>query len=336
MKNVFWLSLFLCSFKMYAQVNHQFREEGALLIESTIKTGQHYDPGGQSFSLYRFGADTLVEGRKYQIVEHRRHSYFDYESGRLRYHENTFQTFGFIRVDTSSKVFFRPLHQISTGQYFELPKDQDHLLYDFNVEVGDTVFWKTGTGKIVTSIDTIRLDNGVRRKQIVFGRMPGWEFDNDLWIEGIGSSKGLLGSRVIRKSAPGPFVNVTCSYDDQETMEYDYWAREAVSSLGSYLKCTTGLYAPPKEEYSTKETLAVFPNPTNGDEVTLKSSLLLSEIQSVRLYNQLGQYLEEIPIESKNDTYYFANVLLPEQIGIYVIVIALKSQKVVSRKILRF
>ncbi|MCB0633824.1 MAG: T9SS type A sorting domain-containing protein [Lewinella sp.] len=188
----------------------------------------------------------------------------------------------------------------------------------------------------MASIDSIRLMTGVRRKRIVFSRLPGWEYDNDIWIEGIGGSRGLLGSRYLPKRPSGPFVNITCVFDNRELLEYDYWDSEAVSSAGAFLDCEQDLHVPPEEEYTVNRALEIFPNPTYTNYVTLKSSFLLSDIKSVKLYNHLGQLMEEIPITSKNGTYFFSDISLrDEQAGIYIIVMEVASHGRVAGKILK-
>ena len=55
------------------------------------------------------------------------------------------------------------------------------LIYDFNLNEGDTLY-----GRIVNLVDSVDLGDGYDRKRISFG------WSDPLWIEGIGSSKGLL------------------------------------------------------------------------------------------------------------------------------------------------
>lgn len=77
---------------------------------------------------------------------------------------------GYIREDTiQKKVYF-------------LINEEEFLIYDFSLQVGD-VF--TTYGWEVENIDSILLDDGQYRKRWVY-----WQ--DNFWIEGIGSSLGLI------------------------------------------------------------------------------------------------------------------------------------------------
>lgn len=66
----------------------------------------------------------------------------------------------------------------------------DLLLYDFNLKLNDRFevensFGYSGSGQLVTQVDSVVLDNGEKRKRIVMG-------NSYTWIEGIGDLKGLF------------------------------------------------------------------------------------------------------------------------------------------------
>jgi len=96
--------------------------------------------------------------------------------------------FGFIREDSTKKVFIianptvmPPIVCSSTD--FSTEK----ILYDFNLNVGDTVPWKP-SNNLVTAIDSVQAPNGE------FLRTTRFVYTSDYWTEGLGSNLGLFGS----------------------------------------------------------------------------------------------------------------------------------------------
>ena len=97
---------------------------------------------------------------------------------------NNREYIGGIRCDSASRVFYFP----SWG-------DQEYLIYNFEVEVGDTIFsnqWFNPEGYLVVSvIDSILVADQYRR-MIHFEPYPEFPYSLTPWIEGIGSMRGLL------------------------------------------------------------------------------------------------------------------------------------------------
>ena len=95
----------------------------------------------------------------------------------------------------------------------------EHLLYDFSLEIGDTVpdmFYFSndhlGDRTIVSNITYETMQNGEIRKAIWFNN--GYEGHRDCWIEGIGNHITLIlpfGSRIT-----GGFYNLLCHYENEE------------------------------------------------------------------------------------------------------------------------
>ena len=85
--------------------------------------------------------------------------------------------------------------------------ENDDLIYNFTLEVGDTFnvpkftpldWWEGGTGiAIVTAVDSVILDNGERRKRLTLGCLPpngGSPLNQQYWIEGMGATGGMFES----------------------------------------------------------------------------------------------------------------------------------------------
>jgi hypothetical protein len=80
--------------------------------------------------------------------------------------------------------------------FLGFPHDEEWLLYDFDVQEGDTV-WHTNSGydyTVIESIDSVEIDGQLRRRYKVDTRRNYYFQDEEYWVEGIGSIKnGLLG-----------------------------------------------------------------------------------------------------------------------------------------------
>jgi hypothetical protein len=126
-----------------------------------------------------FQGDTVIEDLKYKKV-------YIQDNDSIADFNNAYY-FAAVREDTmAGKVYFRSEYYYSDGQ--------EHLLYDFSVDVGDTVrFYSLWSGlqkkeMTVKSIDSILIDNHYR-KRINFDHENSGE---ESWIEGIGSTHGLF------------------------------------------------------------------------------------------------------------------------------------------------
>lgn len=96
--------------------------------------------------------------------------------------------YGYLLID-SPKIYFKSW----APQYNPYLAHQDtmtHLLYDFNLQVGDTAYFDASGGfpLIVMNIDTSYL-LGVPRRALLLGN---WGNVMDTWIQGVGSDKGLF------------------------------------------------------------------------------------------------------------------------------------------------
>jgi hypothetical protein len=132
-----------------------------------------------SYMKFWFQGDTIFDNLKYKKV------YMQYEDsiadfGNARY-------FAAIREDTvAEKVYFYYEYYLGNGA--------EYLLYDFSVNVGETVSFYTLWGglrmqeQVVISIDSIFIDNHYRKKINFIDDWGG----QDSWIEGIGSIQGVF------------------------------------------------------------------------------------------------------------------------------------------------
>ena len=101
------------------------------------------------------------------------------------------------------------------GSGFTDPFDGEHLLYDFNAQVGDTIYHNDDRKSIVLEIDSAAIGGVFRKRYLVDN---GWYFHNpDLIIEGIGSVlNGLLGHISVIPTCGSHYWEHVCFYDRGE------------------------------------------------------------------------------------------------------------------------
>lgn len=323
--------LFLsCSLSLLSQESWRFRENNSTQIESKIQTGAHGDPGFKVYRKLLFSGDTIVESNHYQIVKSKVHSRFNFSTQSIDYLDNEYVEYGLLRKYTMGKVYLRflaPIPNPLTGNnYTDFVENEDNLLYDFDLNVGDTVAWKTGFAKVVNTVDSITLENGEVRKRIVFYREHQWEYNTDIWIEGIGSTKGLLGSYFLSPQAPGPFINLTCSYNELEDLQYDFWLSEAGFDTSFDCLIDNINTTIEEEELSFDHVLNIYPNPTALDEVTIASSYLMREVERVEVINSQGQLIASVPFDNSGTIRFQTNIAITDRPpGVYWITIILKT-----------
>jgi len=183
--------------------------------------------------------------------------------------------------------------------YFVLPKDTnyvEHILYDFNLDVGDTIFYDIALCyyvrdnmiefhffsmehyAVVKEKGSITLKDGSVRNTISAGYF--------IWIEGLGgTSIGLFDPLNVEYVLDGSCVNLICIY-----YEEDYFFNNCLySSEGNP-------FAPPPAGFcpcmpnavieNAKNKITVLPNPTTG-ELRVESGEL--RVENVEIFDIYGK-----------------------------------------------
>jgi len=87
-------------------------------------------------------------------------------------------------------IFFR---EDQPGRFYvRYGADEEGLIYDFNLQEGDRFREGGACEGIVTSVDSVVLLDGSKRKRIHLNYPGVIGLENEEWIEGIGSSAGLF------------------------------------------------------------------------------------------------------------------------------------------------
>ena len=242
--------------------------------------------------------DSVIDGVSYSVV----HSY-KYDCWH-NYRPDTIIEEDFLLREENQKVFVY-------NSYGE------RLLYDYSLNIGDTFACSYDLSMKVISIDTLDiLINGQRCRKWSFAYY--WEGDTTNlftmsdgveWIEGLGSTKGLLFYDVASTLiAGGGYMNgrLRC-YEYEEDLIYH---KESSDDCENHL-LGIGVV--------DKESLLLYPNPT-------KESITLEAMEDIFIYNSLGQMVRQIPNPKGKTTISISE--LPK--GIYYLKSGDRQQKLIK------
>jgi hypothetical protein len=156
------------------------------------------------------------------------------------------------------------------------------LLYDFDVQEGDTV-WHSGLGydySVIEKIDSVIIDNQLRRRYKVNTWRNYYFKDEEFWVEGIGSIKnGLLG-------------HIT----DIPTCCYHFWEFVCYSENGatkylnpSFDDCYPSFLFSLIDDRLYLPEITIYPNPVAGQVIV--GEVPHSDDFSLTILNSTGQII---------------------------------------------
>lgn len=276
---------------IYAQtyIYHPFPESNAFWRTHEVDFSFPSDPALSNCDIYISG-DTLVNNiiyHKLMIIGEWNYNYPFYIFGE--------QLFGILWQDTlAKKVYYRDKNSISCTAC-------DSLLYDFNLQVGDTVFnnsyfMQSGATLFINSIDSIFINGSYRKKYLIedaFHQLNGVEI-----IEGIGSTLGGF-------------------------YQYDYF--EQYYRLDCFSENNASLYSLPDfscspliANYShlnnVENEISIFPIPAN-DGFTVKCNFPIDDIS---LVNLMGTSIDCLQFKHYgNEMEFHLNMQIPN--GLYIL-----------------
>ena len=224
----------------------------------------YFGEGPSSYNrLTMDNQDSVIDGVSYRVI----HSYkYDY------YHN--------YRPDTiiESDLLIREENK----KVFVYLYGAEKMLYDFSLNVGDTIAFTIDICLKVISIDTTDLViNGQNCRKWSFGYYGG---DTNIyfpgmieWIEGIGCTKGLIYDAELLIVTGGNWNgNLRCyEYDGELVYHNSDWndgCENHLLGIGTV----------------DKESLLLYPNPA-------KESITLEAMEDIFIYNSLGQMVRQIP-----------------------------------------
>lgn len=206
---------------------------------------------------------------------------------------------------------YRGAIRSENGKTYSLDdNNEEQLLMDVTLDVGDTLNSYISFGLIVESIDSVLVGSEYRKRfNFSNGEICNW------MIEGIGHDAGLFEPMYFHMEFYSEFY---CYAENNSPLFGDL---ECILNVG-----TEELPIPVNE-------LTVYPNPTEG---LLKVDVASSgeNIESYRLYDIYGRMKIENLIEHQNNSGFEIDMsALPK--GIYILQIRIENQSSLARKIVR-
>lgn len=206
--------------------------------------------------------------------------------------------------------------------YVRFPdKTEDFLLYDFNLNVGDTMFYFFDDHltfphehhKKVIATGTIQLSNGETRRTMTLTSIPHQYVQDETWVEGIGSisNKGLFNPMYTIIVSNGEIFKFAFHCVNEQVLFQDtdcpYCECDYALSLHENISCTVD----------------VFPNPFT-DQLSIVSDQ--NVILTVEIFNSIGKLIKSETIGDYSGKITLDNV----NTGIYFIKINFENRSIIK------
>jgi hypothetical protein len=186
-------------------------------------------------------------------------------------------------------------------------------LYNFNLTVGDSVFYDFGFGSAylkIETIDSIEIEEQFYKRFYFDEPIFGFFEINEIWLEGIGSIHGPLfpAYPTIFSTEIPDSLNLTCYKIENQVVWHN----------PSYGACYTNIVLSIDE--LTILSFNIYPNPAQNQLfITSENGIKINE---VKIYNQLGQtVMHQIGFNGSVDV----SSLMP---GIYFIEVVVGDQRI--------
>lgn len=188
--------------------------------------------------------------------------------------------------------------------------NEERLIYDFTLNVGDTMEFQDQPYMVVDSI-TFHEIAGIERKHIYFSYIDFSPY-KELWIEGIGSNYGVLSSG--SGGSVGGWTWFLCMSENGELiyMNPDY---NSCFLIGTKINETKSL------------DFNIFPNPTTGLlKIEKLNNVTINSIRLVDLYGQTKKTFEN------NQTFLDLTEIAP---GLYMLIIDTENELLKKKIIIK-
>lgn len=206
--------------------------------------------------------------------------------------------------------------------YVRFPdKTEDFLLYDFNLNVGDTMFYFFEDNylhtyehhKKVISTGTIQLSNGETRRTMTLTSIPYPYVEDEIWVEGIGS--------ITRNGLFNPMVTVTLTNGEIFKLAFYCVNDQVIFQDPDCYYCDCDYALSLHENISC--TVDVYPNPFT-DQLSIVSDQ--NVILTVEIFNSIGMLIKS---ETIND---YSGIITLDNVntGIYFIKINFENESTVK------
>ena len=258
-----------------------------LVISLNINAQEWYILGEYTFSAphpvgtfhehHIQGEDVIIAGLEYHTIYVNSEDYGNYLDGAFRNDEN--------------QVYYCKWN----GDSY----DDEVLLYDYDLEVGDFFLDDSDHPMEVTEVTTITDNIGVARKQITFSFL-GLTDVTEVWVEGIGSNRGFMhvGMWEAAHDSDGQVFHLLCYHIDNSVIyinpEYNTCDIDEVIE-------------------NTIDNVSIYPNPANEIVKVLNDNNL--NITSVEIIDLTGRTVmttgktDDIDISGLSEGQYFVKII---------------------------
>lgn len=250
---------------------------------------------------YRIDGDTIINNLTYSKV-------YNYP-GVKRY-------FGAIREDSLKRIYFYgSILQVQYQSPCILDSVGEYLLYQFGLNVGDTVslfkVCQNEPPREILSIDSIIIKG---EKRLRYHISNPYLLEEEYWIEGIGSTAGLL----------GPYANEFENYWEL----YCFQQNEIIIWPDTIDECISPGNPPPisTREVEEKIKLKIYPNPTQSI-LHIENQSSNQQIENIQIFDLNGKNI----IQNKQSP--IITTELPR--GIYFVQIEMGNGVMYRKKILK-
>lgn len=190
----------------------------------------------------------------------------------------------FIDPTNNESVFLR--EDISTQRVYRNIEGNDQILYDFSLQVGNTILLSNGSNYNVVSITNLDVNGGTRR---VINLSNG--FSNEAWIESVGSRRHPL--KPTYELPSDPYIYLTCSAQNGINIYNDGIAN------GQPTPTDCSMLLSVDDLNYVKKEIILSPNPFKSElSISSKSDF---ENGTLKILNSIGQIVRVINnINGKN------------------------------------
>ncbi len=264
-----------------------FPDSGAVWSEVYSPARGECDTVVQIYERFALsGEDTLINNFTYRKL------YIFYDS---IFDKNNATSIGGIREDSLKRIYYSGnIVRESKPLKIENP---EILLFDFAVNIGDTI-WNGNTNidrkLIVEDIDTIHVGNSLRKKFF-------FNYNWVEWTEGIGSNSGLLFAAKDFLIGSSSSNSLICFFQNDTVLFHNEYYNDCFPSTVSI------------ESKKLNLGIQVSPNPVSGNNIRFEWKT--SEIETVEIYNLLGEPISFVTASGKTFVDYPTNKMQP---GIYI------------------
>jgi hypothetical protein len=264
-----------------------FPNSGAVWSEVYYQAREEGEPSKSIYERFTIsGEDTVISETTYKKL------YIFYDS---IFNKDNATCIGGIREDSLKRIYY-----FGDALHFLKPlyANKEILLFDFSLEIGDTIWGDRHTNVygrlIVEDIDTIQIGNTLRKKF----------YFNYLWVEwteGIGSNSGILfAASDIPTGSSYPSNTLVCFLQNTTVLYQSIYFEDCFPTL-------TGI-----ETYKTDSDMKVYPNPVTGTSIRLEWGN--STIETIELFNYRGALIGTFNVAGETMLEYPAGKM---QSGIY-------------------